>query len=1499
MFGQRHPFVFLLLCLSLAACGSDPFTGLLDVGPLPVDVGDVAGDALPEVGDPDTTPDVAPDATDGDATPDATDGDTGGTDVAQDADDTDGTPDAALDVDPEDATTDVTEPAFNACGGAAALEYDGASASPGTACGCGGTLVCNGIDALWCVGSEPTNSCGGCGPLGGRLGDSCGRCDSGTWMCGDGGLVCADEGAGNLCGGCTELEGAPRALCGDGQPPRVWACTGPDAVACQLPEDGNACGGTGALEYEGLDALPGEACESACGSGRLVCDTDAGNLTCDGPDVNECGWCGPLAQLPIGTCGCGDQGRFTCDDGSETVICVGGETNACGGCGALDPAPGGVCDDGGSLACDGTDATQCLPNTDLNACGGTSALALPPGVPCGACDSGSYVCDGTDAVVCRGDMGASAFNTCGGCEPLVGSSGAACGTCGSGISACDAAGGLACEGDLGDDARNACGGCGTLDATPDAACGTCAVWSCVSGGVDCVFDAASAACAELPLTCADLTCGDAFRFCNEGPLEQDATCGECLGGYVDVDGVCMARQCEEGAACETAIGEWSACDWSSACDETSQRRRQRTPSTCVDGFCAAGTPIEDVEDCDARVTDGVSCGASSVCGDGACIALPGPVSGLSASTSNPDRVLVAWSPASGAVQYEVEIDGSGVWIPVSALNYSHAASGAPTLSPCQDAGLSASEGLHLTHVELRCAGAGSSPGAPASYRVRGTNAVGAGPASAPVVGYRAAGTLLYAWQRSGSPGGFINLPGPTTATFNDTTAPEDGTVMYYRVVIGAAGAESVTSEIISGYRIARTFPPLNVVATDDQVSNVRVTWDAPSNATGYQLRVNGGAWLNMGSTREYVDNTAGAPSLSMCSGAGLTASQGTTPVAVRLNCNATTVLGDARTYEVRATGPGGESTTVADTGQRAAGPISTQWHRSADSTPAAFTPLSGATTLAYDDTTAPESGELRWYRVSVAAAGVTGQTSAVVSGFRSSGDLEIGAECETSDECTENNCSSGICAPDGYAFIPAGTFLMGSPEVEYGRCGSSTYSGCGEEAQAQVTISVPFFLAHTETTQGAWAEVSATTPSFRDTCGDDCPVERVSWWEAVRFANLKSAAEGLSPCYALSGCTGAFGAGCTDVSDCIGDFECTSVTLATSCTGYRLPTDAEWEFAYRAGTTTSLYNGQLTAGTTNVFATAIAWHNNETSGQSHEVAQLTPNAHGLFDMAGNVWEWTWDRYETDRSVSDQFDPMGPITGTSRDHRGGYWGSRPYDVRAATRGSSHASARNYDRGFRLVRQAPVRSCDLLLCDELHRGCDDSGPSAGCTTCETGYAEGGSACYRVPAAPVVTASAITTGVELTWPVVDSATGYEISIASGPWLTVGTNRYVDTSAPAPSINPCATAYTAVRSSSTSVTLTCSGTTTTSGATVSYRVRAVNGPVPGAVATTSQGRPASTRYYDWQRRTTSTSAWTSLATPSSTPSRTDTASTSTSQYRLVVSMFGATTEYNPVLSP
>ena len=218
--------------------------------------------------------------------------------------------------------------------------------------------------------------------------------------------------------------------------------------------------------------------------------------------------------------------------------------------------------------------------------------------------------------------------------------------------------------------------------------------------------------------------------------------------------------------------------------------------------------------------------------------------------------------------------------------------------------------------------------------------------------------------------------------------------------------------------------------------------------------------------------------------------------------------------------------------------------------------------------------------------------------------------------------------------IPAGKFTMGSPENEKGRRSN-------EGPLHMVTITRPFYLGMYEVTQAQWKVVMGNNPSQSRGCGDDCPVGKVSWGDVQEFINKLNQIEGLNK--------------------------------------YRLPTEAEWEYACRAGTTTRFNFGDDAA-----VLDQYAWYGGNSGQRPHPVGQKKPNAWGLYDMHGNVMEWCQDWYGDYPSASVT-DPIGPSSGASRVIRGGSWYVKSPDLfRSADRYRLAPVYKISYLGFRLAR-----------------------------------------------------------------------------------------------------------------------------------------------------------------------------------------------------------------------
>jgi formylglycine-generating enzyme required for sulfatase activity len=209
-----------------------------------------------------------------------------------------------------------------------------------------------------------------------------------------------------------------------------------------------------------------------------------------------------------------------------------------------------------------------------------------------------------------------------------------------------------------------------------------------------------------------------------------------------------------------------------------------------------------------------------------------------------------------------------------------------------------------------------------------------------------------------------------------------------------------------------------------------------------------------------------------------------------------------------------------------------------------------------------------------------------------------------------------------FVLIPGGTFMMGDAVLH------------------QVVISKPYYMKVTEVTQGQWRKVMGSNPSMFNTCGDDCPVENISWVDVQEFIRRLNQKEGANK--------------------------------------YRLPTEAEWEFACRAGSA-----AKGAPGIKEDEFGDYAWYDANSDRKTHPVVRKKSNAWGLYDMHGNVLEWCQDWHD-DYPKGKVIDPKGASSGQHKVLRGGAWLGSPTTLQCTFRSQDYPVVRSNDIGFRLVR-----------------------------------------------------------------------------------------------------------------------------------------------------------------------------------------------------------------------
>jgi len=320
----------------------------------------------------------------------------------------------------------------------------------------------------------------------------------------------------------------------------------------------------------------------------------------------------------------------------------------------------------------------------------------------------------------------------------------------------------------------------------------------------------------------------------------------------------------------------------------------------------------------------------------------------------------------------------------------------------------------------------------------------------------------------------------------------------------------------------------------------------------------------------------------------------------------------------------------------------------------------------------PNADSANGYTIKIGSAETqVTETSYSLSGL-AVGAYQISVKTNGYETGTHVYFDSAFSAPQSFIAISmetvlifGGTFTMGSPNDEADR-----KSG---ETQWPVTLSA-FCMGKYEVTQAEYEAVMGNNPSkfktgaYAGETQNRRPVEQVSWFDAAEFCNKLSAIEGLQPVYSINGRVPAAGYPITSAA----------VTADLTQNGYRLPTEAQWEYACRAGTAAPWHSG------TEAALGNFAWIKNN-SDETHEAGKRSPNAWGLYDMHGNVCEWCWDWYGAYPGAA-QTDPQGSSVDAIRVFRGGSYYQPAQEARSAFRYGANPADRSSALGFRVVRPA---------------------------------------------------------------------------------------------------------------------------------------------------------------------------------------------------------------------
>ena len=298
------------------------------------------------------------------------------------------------------------------------------------------------------------------------------------------------------------------------------------------------------------------------------------------------------------------------------------------------------------------------------------------------------------------------------------------------------------------------------------------------------------------------------------------------------------------------------------------------------------------------------------------------------------------------------------------------------------------------------------------------------------------------------------------------------------------------------------------------------------------------------------------------------------------------------------------------------------------------------------------------------------------SGSSASGSASSGSSSGSESAGGSGSTSTSPSAPEGFVLVQGATFD--------GTTGITGMTASDVFIEGR-TVTIPnLWVCDHEVTQAEYESVMLYNPSqFKNNPAngetqENRPVESVSWYDAIMYCNKRSADDGRTPCYKVNGNADTSQWGYTPHD---GNWLSGTITCDFNANGYRLPTEAEWEYLARGG---NLTNDEQTAWSGNEHVIYVAWYKSNSENETHEVKKKRKNSLDLYDMSGNVWEWCWDWWHESIDSNTPFDG-GDVSGsTDRVCRGGYWFDFEYGCTVYDRQHKHPWECPYGAGgFRLV------------------------------------------------------------------------------------------------------------------------------------------------------------------------------------------------------------------------